>query len=398
MKIKVVPGKLSGTIQAISSKSQAHRMLICASLSKIPCRIYCPDTNEDIEATVSCLNALGAEIVRDNAHYSVTPIATIPCDATLDCRESGSTLRFLLPLAGALGVNTTFIMRGRLSKRPLSPLWEEMERMGCKLCRPTENTILCTGKLAPGEYFIDSGISSQFITGLLFALSIIPGKSALHINGTLQSKPYIDITKDVLSSFGVNTDNHIISGCYPYQGPDYLSVEGDWSNAAFFLVANALGSIIEITNLNKDSFQGDMEIVNLVSGLENNTVIDVAQIPDLMPILSILSAAKNGAVFKNIQRLRLKESDRVNAVQKMLHNMGIHTKETEDSLTVYPGEFQPCTVDSFNDHRIAMSAAIAATVATGPIQITNAQCVNKSYPAFWQDFAKLGGKYEQLEG
>ncbi len=398
MKIKVVPGKLSGSIQAISSKSQAHRMLICACLSNNPCKIHCPDSNEDIDATVSCLNALGAEIVRENAHFNVTPITTVPCDATLDCRESGSTLRFLLPLAGALGVNTTFLLRGRLSKRPLSPLWEEMERMGCNLCRPTENTILCTGKLTPGEYFIDGGVSSQFITGLLFGLSIMPSKSALHITGTPQSKPYIDITKDVLYSFGVSTDNNQIYGCYPFNGPNYLSVEGDWSNAAFFLVANALGSNIEITNLNPDSFQGDREIVKLVSCLETNTAIDVAQIPDLMPILSILSAAKNGAVFKNIQRLRLKESDRVHSVQKMLHNMGIQTEETEDRFTVYPGQFQPCTVDSFNDHRIAMSAAIAATVATGPIQITNAQCVNKSYPAFWQDFANLGGNYEQLEG
>ncbi len=398
MQLKVFPGKLSGNIQAISSKSQAHRMLICAALSDKPCAIYCPDTNEDIDATASCLNALGACITRDGTYFQLTPIVSVPKEATLDCRESGSTLRFLLPLAGALGVNATFLLRGRLHKRPLSPLWEEMERMGCKLSRPTEDTVLCTGKLIPGDYSIDGGVSSQFITGLLFALSILPGKSTLHITGTIQSKPYIDITRNVLSAFDVNADCEHIEGKFPLSGPNALTVEGDWSNAAFFLVANALGSDIAISNLNYDSFQGDRDIASLIPALEEKRVIDMAQIPDLMPVLSVLTAAKNGAVFTNIQRLRLKESDRVRSVQEMLCNMGIHTEATEETLTVYPGKFHGCTVNSYNDHRIAMSAAIAATVAAGPIQITNANCVNKSYPAFWQDFAKLGGKYEQLEG
>ena len=270
--------------------------------------------------------------------------------------------------------------------------------MGCNLSRPTENTVLCTGNLIPGEYSTDGGVSSQFITGLLFALSILPGRSTLHITGTLQSKPYVDITRNILSAFGVNTDGECIDGKFPFKGTDRLSVEGDWSNAAFFLVANALGNSIEISNLNYNSFQGDREIVRLIATINNDQVIDVSQIPDLMPILSILAAARNGAVFTNIQRLRLKESDRVRSVQEMLYNMGIRAEATEGTLTVSPGKFHACTVNSYNDHRIAMSAAIAATIATGPIQITNAQCVSKSYPAFWKDFAKLGGNYEQLEG
>ena len=397
MQIKVHPGKLTGSIQAISSKSQAHRMLICAALSDKPCRIYCPETNEDIDATASCLNALGAYIHREGAHFNVTPISDIPNEATLDCRESGSTLRFLLPLVGALGVSTTFIMQGRLHKRPLSPLWEEMERMGCRLCRPTETTAFCTGNLVPGDYNIDGGVSSQFITGLLFALAVLPGKSTLRITGTLQSKPYVDITRDVLSAFGVRTDEEI-KGRFPFTGPGSLSVEGDWSNAAFFLAANALGNNIEVTNLNSKSFQGDREIANLIPAFEQKQVIDVSQIPDLVPILSILAAAKSGAEFINIQRLRLKESDRVASVQEMLSNMGIHTEATNEKLTIHPGRFIGCTVNSYNDHRIAMAAAIASTIAEGPIQITNPLCVNKSYPAFWQDFAKLGGSYESLEG
>lgn len=398
MQIKVVPGKLSGTLQAISSKSQAHRLLICAALSNKDCEIFCPDTNEDIDATVSCLNALGATIKRSGSYFYVSPIRFLPGDAVLDCRESGSTLRFMLPLVGALGVNATFVLHGRLGKRPLSPLWEEMERMGCQLTRPTEDTVRCTGRLKPGCYTIDGGVSSQFITGLLFATAILPGKSRIQITGTVQSKPYIDITMDVLSRFGVVIDSYEIDGAYPLNGPDKLSVEGDWSNAAFFLVANALGSKIELLNLNPDSFQGDRRINELITMMNEQQKIDVADIPDLMPILSVLAAAKRGAIFTNIQRLRLKESDRVQSVREMLGKMGIRTEETDDTLSVYPGQFCSCTVDSYNDHRIAMSAAIAGTAATGTIEIINAQCVRKSYPAFWADFAELGGNYEQLEG
>lgn len=397
MQITVYPGKLSGTINAISSKSQAHRMLICASVSDKPCQIYCPDTNEDIEATVCCLSALGARIKRNNGIFYVSPITSASTDVMLDCGESGATLRFLLPLVGALGIRATFLLRGRLSERPLSPLLEEMERMGCSLSRPTEDTIHCTGQLHPGEYSIDGGISSQFITGLLFALAILPGESTLKITGTLQSKHYVDMTNEVLSAFGVATEGYQITGRRPLLGPAELSVEGDWSNAALYLVADAIGSSISIEGLNANSIQGDREITSIIEKLNTKQTIDVSQIPDLMPILSVLAAAKCGAVFTNIQRLRLKESDRVRSVQEMLTNMGIRTHTTDDALTVYPGCFQSCTVNSFNDHRIAMAAAIAATAANGPIQIMDAQCVNKSYPAFWQDFAKLGGNYEQLE-
>ncbi len=393
MEITVNPGLLSGRINAISSKSQAHRMLICAALSDKPCRIYCKDTNDDIDATVSCLVALGASIQRTEDSFLVTPISAVPEYALLDCGESGSTLRFLLPVVGALGVRTTFKLHGRLPQRPLSPLWEEMERMGCKLCRSTDGSVLCSGKLKAGAYSIDGSVSSQFITGLMFALSIIVGRSSLTVTGEVQSKPYIDITKDVICRF-LQTDGELFSGKFPLCGPEYLAVEGDWSNGAFYIVAAALGNNVEIAELRTDSKQGDKEIASIVVNLQPMQTISAAQIPDLMPILSILAAAKGGAMFTDIQRLRLKESDRVEAVVQMLRAMSVRAEATEETLTVYPGSFAPCTVDSSNDHRIAMSAAIAATVASGPITITNAQCVEKSYPAFWQDFRKLGGKYE----
>lgn len=394
MEITIQPSKLSGSLRAISSKSQAHRILICAALSDSPCTVICPDTNQDIDATASCLRQLGADIQRTATGFQVTPIKVLPKTATLDCGESGSTLRFMLPVAGALGVNSAFLLHGRLGQRPLSPLWEEMNRMGCHLSKPNENTIRCQGKLISGNYQIDGGISSQFITGLLFALAIIPGRSNLHITGQLQSKPYVDITYEVLSKFGISANGETIHGCYPFRSPTALEVEGDWSNGAFFLVANALGNSIEISNLHESSVQGDREISALIPLLKENQTISVAQIPDLMPILSVLAAANHGATFTHIQRLRLKESDRVTAVSQMLNAMGIATRITDSEMIVYPGTFHKAVIDSFNDHRIAMAAAIAATIADGPITIQNPQCVAKSYPTFWEEYKRLGGQYE----
>ena len=202
MDIRIFPGKLQGNIAAIPSKSQAHRLLICATFADGETTLISPDTNRDIEATADCLRSLGAEIRRTDRGYLVRKIQTIPKTATLNCEESGSTLRFLLPIVGALGVDATFQLSGRLPYRPLSPLWEEMERMGCHLSRPTETTIRCCGQLMPGEYQIDGGVSSQFITGLLFACSLLSNASHINITGNLESKPYVDMTLDALKVFG----------------------------------------------------------------------------------------------------------------------------------------------------------------------------------------------------
>ena len=385
MDLTIYPKKLSGIVNAIPSKSQAHRLLICAAFADGPTTLICPETNDDIQATAVCLNALGANIRRSDFGYDIIPVKSIPNEALLDCGESGSTLRFLLPIVGALGVDATFRLGGRLPRRPLSPLWEEMERMGCRLSRPSENTIRCQGKLIAGDYFIDGGISSQFITGLLFAAALIDGKSKITVTGNLESKPYVDLTKQALQIF--QAPNFHTPGC--------VIVEGDWSNSAFFLAAQQLGSAVTVTNLHTDSLQGDRMVATLLPQLEKHCEIDVRDIPDLVPILSVVAAAQNGAVFTGIHRLRLKESDRVESVIRMIKNLGGKAEADENTLTVYGTGLKGGTVDSMNDHRIAMSAAIASTVCTEPVTIHGAQCVSKSYPHFWEEFCRLGGKYEQ---
>ena len=392
MDITIRPGKLQGSITVIPSKSQAHRLLICAAFADAPTRLYCPETNLDIEATAGCLRALGADIRREDTGYLVTPANTIPKAATLPCGESGSTLRFLLPVAGALGVDATFELKGRLPQRPLSPLWEEMERMGCSLSRPTATTVRCYGQLKPGSYQIDGGVSSQFITGLLLALSLLPAESRLEITGKLESAPYIDITLAALHCFGADPAH---PGKCPLRSPGAVTVEGDWSNGAFFLAAQALGSRLEILGLDPASPQGDRAAAALIPQLtKGNITISAADIPDLVPILSVVAAANHGCTFTDIRRLRLKESDRVQSVLDMLQALGGRAEATEDTLTVHGSHLTGGCVHSQNDHRIAMATAIAATVCTQPVTVLDAHAVTKSYPRFWEEYARLGGNYE----
>ena len=394
MDITIHPRKLSGTVTPLPSKSQAHRYLICAAFANSDTMLLCPETNRDIEATADCLNALGATISRTDNGYSVDPIRVIPKSAVLSCRESGSTLRFLLPIAGALGVDTTFLLEGRLPQRPLSPLWEEMQRMGCSLTRPTENTIRCTGKLMPGTYTIDGGVSSQFITGLLFALSLMSQPSKLKITGKIESRPYIDLTKAAMRTFGVDPD-HL--GAQNYHTPGLLKVEGDWSNGAFWLGAQMLGSDLKVKGLNPHSAQGDKvsaSLLCLIATCAGAPIMYVQDVPDLVPIMAVTAAACKGIVLHDIHRLRLKESDRVATVIEMIQNLGGTAEATEDTLRVKGTGLRGGIVDSHNDHRIAMSAAIAATVCTEPVTILGAECVKKSYPKFWEEYARLGGQYE----
>ena len=395
MNVTITPGHLRGTVRAIPSKSHAHRALICAALADRPTALLCQETNLDMEATVRCLNALGVRITPTESGYEVVPIASLPETAVLNCGESGSTLRFLLPLVGVLGIDTTFVMEGRLPQRPLSPLLEEMERMGCRLSRPTADTLRCRGRLTPGEYRIPGNISSQYITGLLLSLIHLEGSSRIAISGRLESRPYVDLTLKTLAQFGVSVTAQTISGKQRLHSPGTLSIEGDWSNAAFFLAANALGSNIRMEGLSPDSVQGDRAITTLLPSFREIPRISGADIPDLIPILAVVAAANRGAVFTDIQRLRIKESDRVTAVIRMLRALGGRAEADETTLTVYPGPFTGGTVDPCNDHRIAMSAAIAATVCQTPVTIPGAECVRKSYPQFWEEYRTLGGNYEQ---
>ena len=376
MDIRIFPRALRGDVTVIPSKSQAHRLLICAAFADKPTQLRCPETNRDIEATADCLRALGAQIIRTETGYTVFPAAHAPEAAVLPCRDSGSTLRFLLPVAGALGVDATFLMEGRLPQRPLSPLWEELERMGCRLSRPTADTIRIQGKLHPGAYSIPGNVSSQFISGLLFAHMLME-ECTLEITGRLESAPYIEMTRRALALFPNR------------RTPGYLEVEGDWSNGAFWLAAMWLGSEMTVSNLNPDSPQGDRACAELLPRLWENITISAADIPDLVPILSVVAAANRGAVFTDIHRLRLKESDRVESVIAMISALGGKAEATEDTLTIQGSGLRGGTVDACNDHRIAMSAAIAATVCTEPVTILGAECVDKSYPRFWEEYFRL---------
>ena len=396
MDITIYPQKLQGLIEVIPSKSQAHRYLICAALADVPTNIGCTETSRDMDATADCLRALGAKIERTTWGYRVIPITEIPKSAMLPCRDSGSTLRFLLPVVGALGVDATFQMEGRLPQRPLSPLWEELERMGCTLTRPTADTIRCQGKLRPGAYSIPGNVSSQYISGLLFGLSLLDGHSHIDITGRLESEPYVAMTRQTLRKFRVYATPDFIKGGRAYCSPKNVQVEGDCSNAAFFQAAYQLGNrIMTVCPLETDSVQGDRIAAHLLFELKHHQTIDAADIPDLVPILSVMSAANQGAVFTNIARLRLKESDRVASVIAMLTALGGRAEANENTLTVFGTGLRGGTVDACSDHRIAMSAAIAATVCTEPVTILGAECVEKSYPKFWAEYARLGGIYEQ---
>ena len=382
MDITIQPNKLQGTLEVIPSKSPAHRLLICAAFADRPTTICCRTTNRDIEATVECLRALGAKIHRESFGFHVEPVREVPKNALLPCRDSGSTLRFLLPVVGALGVDAIFQTEGRLPQRPLSPLWEELERMGCTLSRPTADTIRCQGKLRSGAYSIPGNVSSQFVSGLMFAQMLMENCS-LEVTGKVESAPYMEMTRRALALFPKR------------HSPGYLEVEGDWSNGAFWLAANDLGSALYVAGLREDSPQGDRVCAELLPGLTAHQTIDAADIPDLVPILSVMAAANRGAVFTNIARLRLKESDRVASVIAMLTALGGRAEADENTLTVFGTGLTGGTVDACNDHRIAMSAAIAATVCTEPVTILGAECVEKSYPKFWAEYARLGGNYEQ---
>lgn len=395
MNVTIAPGKLAGTIPAIPSKSIAHRALICASFAANDTDILLNQTNADIEATADCLRALGAHITRNSHGYHISPAIQIPSQAVLPCRESGSTLRFLLPVVGALGVEAEFRTEGRLGNRPLSPLWEEMSRMGCSLTRGTDGSIHCRGKLQSGTFRIAGNVSSQFISGLLFAGTIMDGETKIDIIGNPESKPYIDMTRDVLALFGVTTENLTVPAAHSLTSPGTIEIEGDWSNAAFFLTADVLGSSITVTGLNEYSAQGDRSILSALDSLKEKVIISAMDIPDLIPILSVAAAARHGGVFTDIQRLRLKESDRVSAIIQMIHALGGKACADDNSLTVKGTGLTGGTVDSCNDHRIAMAAAIAATVCKEPVTIIGAEAVNKSYPGFWQDYQTLGGQYEQ---
>lgn len=404
--------QVKSEIRAISSKSEAHRYLICAALADKKTEIICTDTNADIDATASCLNALGADIKRNENGFLVEPVKEVKKGSALDCNESGSTLRFLLPLASSLGADCSFVMRGRLASRPLSPLYELLGDRGVELSPQGASPLNIKGKIRSGEYEVAANISSQFISGLLFALSVCKGESKLKLCGKIESAPYIEMTVDALRSFGADVSFDEKNSCFIIIGKERLTspkkivVGGDWSNAAFFLCAGAIGKrSVTVCGLDTATRQGDSAVVDLLKDFgaqvsynrEKLTVIpsslkginiDAAQIPDLVPILATVASVADGkTTIYNAGRLRLKESDRIDSVCTMLSSLGADISPTDDGMVIIgKKDLSGGDVDSFNDHRIAMSAAVASLVCTDPVKITRFEAINKSYPSFADNF------------
>ncbi len=398
MNQNIIPKKLRGTVTVPPSKSQAHRALIAACLAKGNSLITNIAFSQDISATLGAMEAFGATTSRtENAVSVFGCIPQAKNETIIDCCESGSTLRFLIPLAWIGGNKITYTGRGRLMSRPLDPYFELCDKEGISYSR-TESTVTFCGKLKGGTYQLPGNISSQFITGLLFALPLLDADSVLELTTTVESVGYIQMTLDILSAFGIkitheNYQKYYIPGNQSYVAKD-ITVEGDYSQAAFYLCANAMGSQVDVQGLNPTSSQGDREIVSIISRFGvplSGITIDVSQIPDLVPILAVLATQAEGeTTITNAARLRIKESDRLQTTTDMLRRLGADITEKEDELIIRgKTPLTGGTIDACNDHRIAMAAAIAATVATGEVTVLGAECVAKSYGNFWQDYCSL---------
>lgn len=421
MEIKITPRKLEGAIEAMPSKSHAHRLLIARKLSELQGEaleggIEIPAFSDDIEATMACIGQLDKH----------TPY--------LECRESGSTLRFLLPVVMALKDSATFLGTGRLPDRPLSPLKEEMERHGCHFrMGSNKNTDrfkeICSvsGRLTPGDYVLAGNVSSQFITGLLFALPLLDSDSTITLTTELESAGYVNMTLDVLDAFGIGVDvsetengylKYTVPGNQVYREKPGIVLDGDWSNAAFWLAAGSLSGDVTVTGLRLESSQWDKRILSIldqmgadldvepqVDGTVNirsrasilkGAEIDVGQISDLMPILAVLMSFSEGtSLITHAERLQFKESNRLKAIYSVLYNLDADISYGGDWLSFTGKAFlEGGHVDSYGDHRIAMAAAVATCLCREPVYLSNPIAVTKSYPDFYKDFAALGGEIE----
>ena len=410
----ITPHSLQGEITAPPSKSYAHRALIAAALAKGCSTIRNLALSEDILATIGGLRALGAEIALNGDTAQVTGIPSNPKEGQIDCRESGSTLRFLLPVAAALGIPAIFTGTGRLPSRPLTVYRNCFPSHGVSMVPAAGMPLQLSGRLTSGTYRLAGNISSQFITGLLFALPLLEGDSEILLTSPLESKGYVDMTIELLKLAGIGIQaipgGYAIKGGQSYQ-PFTYTVESDYSQAAFFLVAGAIGSQPVICKgLNPDSKQGDKKILDLLqkSGAKteikgsavkisyvklNSFTHNCSDIPDLVPILAVLASFCEGTTYlTHIERLQIKESNRIQTTAELLSRFGVDCRFDSNKLVITGSDrLRGCTIDSHNDHRIAMAAAIAATQADDIVTIEHAECVNKSYPNFFEDFNQLGG-------
>lgn len=416
MNIKIGKSILKGNIKVISSKSDAHRLLIGAALADKPTKIFLEGWSNDIEATKNCLETLGCKVIRDNDGIQITPLWDEQADdIVLDCVESGSTLRFLLPIVAALGKHAILEGQGRLPERPIDVLLEELRAHG-SLVKENNLPLVMAGQIRGGVYTLPGNISSQFITGLLFALPLLKEDSEIRLTTKLESRGYVDMTLDTLKLFQIEIEEKDwgfqIKGGQTYRSPLEVSAEGDWSGAAFWVVAGGIGGDITCTGLRKNSCQGDKEIVDLmeqfgakVNWKENEVTvhggslkgitIDAAQIPDLVPALCTAAALAEGTtIIYNAGRLRMKESDRLKAMAEGLQKLGVRVTEQQESIKIEGGSVHPegeVILDSYDDHRIVMSLAIAAAALGVEAVIERAEAVSKSYPTFFAEFTRLGG-------
>ncbi|MCL2055903.1 MAG: 3-phosphoshikimate 1-carboxyvinyltransferase [Oscillospiraceae bacterium] len=459
MTVRITRPIQGGTVRAPASKSEAQRLLLCAALADSETFVACPEISRDIGTMARCLDELGAAVRYNTARrkfackftrqakldgrgaaraalprppayceggFTVTPLGRTASGsqnrADIFCGESGAALRFLLPVCAALGIPAAFHMEGRLPKRPISALCGAMAANGCVFSEPGLFPLTLEGKLKSGQYILPGDISSQFVSGLLFALPLLDGDSKIHITGALQSRPYADMTLNALRLFGIKAqqDDHgfCVSGGQVYLSPKTVRVGGDWSGAAFWLAAGAIAkTTVTCTGLDLASKQGDRAITKLLSrfgarvsqqgdavtvypGELNGIEISAEDIPDLVPALAAAAACARGkTVIKNAARLRFKESDRIHTTAQALSMLGADITETADGLIIIGKSKLPGgDTQSFGDHRIAMATAILSGACEGPVTIRGAHAAQKSYPAFFEDFADgLGAQLRRIE-
>lgn len=396
MKVKILPSKTSGEVSAPPSKSFAHRYLIGSVLSRGKCVIKNIADSDDISATLSCIEQLGGSVTKDGNIVTVIPTNEKQIEnAVFDCKESGSTLRFFIPVVLATGAkNCTFLGSERLLARGIKE-YEKLFENSDIIIKSDEKSIEVNGTLSAGNYEISGEVSSQYTTGMLFALSVLDGKSTLKITGNAESRAYVDMTIKVLKDFGADIaepeKNFFEINGKGRLSPGEFTVEGDWSNAAFLIALSRLVGTISVSGLNENSVQGDRFCTAAFDALDGeNAEIDLKDCPDLAPILFSYAAYKNGGKFINTRRLRVKESDRANVMAEELKKFGANVKVYENSVEIEKTQLKPPIVPlcGHNDHRIVMALSVLAAVLGA--EIDGAEAVNKSYPDFFRVIKKAG--------
>lgn len=417
--VKIIPSSLQGEISVPSSKSLCHRAIIASGLSRGRSNINNIIYSDDIIATCNGMKALGVDIKEVQKDLSINGTNFGNNTARdINCIESGSTLRFLIPIALLTGKPVTFKGSGRLSSRPLTPYYGIFDKGNISYSNKKGLPLTVEGFLSPGDFSIEGNISSQFITGLMFSLPLLKGDSRIIITTELQSKGYVDLTIDILNKFGVKIENNnysefYIKGSQQYIAKDY-SVEGDFSQTAFWLAAGILSGNVQCNSIDTASLQGDKVIIDIIKEMGGDITvykdrvitkpsstkgitIDASECPDLVPILAVLASLSKGTTrIVNAERLRIKESDRLKAMATELNKLGADVEETQDGLIINGVEsLKGGTVDSWKDHRIAMALSVAALKCEEPVIITNSNAVNKSYPQFFEDYKNLGGEVNE---